>query len=327
MPESAVRTPRPESDPWLAELEASSRSFVDHGSNLRHNLLNLGCLAVLIACFPVTWSVARALPVWIGLPLAGFVYGTVVFSLFTLVVHEASHNRFLIVRSPRARRRLNDAFGWSICLPFMRDYSAHWREGHLLHHRRTLEEDDPQNCAKYVLEKRDLARKLLKVWLVPFYEFELYRLWLPELDDRCPKIRHRGGRLRKPLRILGLIAVWAALAGSPLLVAPVFTLLVVCWGIKWAASLNFLKSSLEHGGGYLPVPDLRLKTRGLVFPGKNLFFPFCVTPYHWEHHLNPAIPWYRLPAFRRTAEPRVPAGSRELVYTPMPALLERVLLP
>lgn len=311
---------------WLGRLVERGRPFGEPGARWRHNAINLGCLGLVLAAIPASALATAWLPDPVRAVLLGLGFGSLIFSLFTLVVHEASHNQFVILRSPSQRRTVNDLFGWSICLPFLRDYERHWRTGHILHHQRALEDDDPQNCEKYVLEGEALVRKLVKVWLIPFYEFEAYRLWMRDLDDRCPK--PEGERsLRNGLRAAGFLGGWALILGWPLLHAPGLTLAVAVIAFKTATSLNFLKSSVEHGGGYRAATDPRLKTRGLTFPMKSLCFPFCITPYHWEHHLVPSIPWYRLPGFRRAVEAEIPADRKDWIYTPPQTLLQRVLLP
>ncbi|MCP3984786.1 MAG: fatty acid desaturase [bacterium] len=311
---------------WLKAAEEAGRPFEDTSARWRHNTINLMSLGLLLAGFPAAYFATRPLPTPLTVPILGLVYGSIIFSLFTLVAHEASHGLFLITRSPRLRRVLNDVSGWAVCMLFLRDYGLHWRIGHNLHHQRVLEDDDPQNCSKYVLEGRALLSKLAKVWLIPFYEFETYRLWMRGLDDRCPKPE---GYEAAPawLRGTGFVLGWAAILFAPLLEAPVATLLTVLIAIKTATCLNFLKSSLEHGGGYREAQDQRLKTRSLIFPLNGFLFPFCITPYHWEHHLVPMIPWYRLPRFRKEIADRIPEPWRDWIYTPGPELLRQVILP
>ena len=311
---------------WLNGLEELGRSLTDTSARWRHNAINLSGLGLLVAAFPMSFFALRDLPAALLFPILGLVYGSFIFSLFTLVVHEASHNQFLVVRPPRLRRRLNDVFGWAVCMLFLRDYEGHWRKGHLLHHQRALEEDDPQNCAKYVLEGRELVTKLVKVWLIPLYEFEIYRLWMKDLDDRCPKVESSAPS-RGWLRGMAFAAGWTAILFLPIREAPVATLFTALAAVKAATCLNFLKSSLEHGGGYREIEDQRLRARGLIFPLKSLCFPFCITPYHWEHHLVPGIPWYRLPRFRRAVARQIPEDRREWIYTPGDALLQRVFHP
>jgi fatty acid desaturase len=311
---------------WLEELAEQGRPLTDKSNHWRHNAINLASLALLLAVVPGSYLAFRRLPTPLAIAMMGLVNGTVVFSLFTLVVHEASHDQFLVVRSERLCRRLNDVFGWAVCLLFTRDYEVHWRVGHNVHHRRVLEDDDPQNCAKYVLEGRELLTKLAKVWLIPLYELEVYRLWMKGLDDRCPKpeASYDAGPW---LRGAGFLVGWTVILFVPFREAPVATLITTLVAIKMAITLNFLKSSFEHGGGYREVEDQRLKTRGLIFPLKDLCFPFCITPYHWEHHLVPGIPWYRLPRYRRAIAHQVPDAWRDWIFTPGPVLLQRVLLP
>ncbi len=312
---------------WLVVAERAGRPFVSVGSPALHNAVNLTCLGLLLGALPLLHAVlAGVAPRAVLAAILGLAGGVVIFSLFTLVVHEASHDRFLIVRSSRWRRRLNDAFGRAVCVLFFRDYDTHWRRGHLLHHRRALQADDPQNCDKYVLEGRALIAKLAKVWLFPLYELEFYRIWMRHLDDRCPSAAG-APRFSMTTRTLLFAIGWTLILYYPLRAAPLLTVVTTLIAFKTATSLNFLKSSFEHGGGYAGTDDARLRTRGLVFPLRNLLFPFCVTPYHWEHHLVPAIPWYGLPAFRRAVRTLVPAGPREWIYTPGPHLLRCLFLP
>ncbi len=309
----------------LGRATCRGRALTCTRSHALHNAINLGSLALVLALVPPIFLAARALPLWLGPLVAAPLLGTAIFALFTLVVHEASHQQFLLCRSPRFRHLLNDLPGWAVCLLFLRDYGLHWRTGHLIHHQRPLEDDDPQNCAKYVLEGRALRRKLAKTFLVPFYELELYRLWLPELDDRCPK-PGRIGPSREGWRAAAFLFGWAAILFFPVQEAPVFTLLTLFLSFKYAQALNVLKSSFEHGGGYTEIADVRLRTRGLTFPGMNLLFPFCITPYHFEHHLLPKVPWYRLPRLRRELLPKLPKDAREQAYTPPSRLVQRILL-
>ena len=149
-------------------------------------------------------------------------------------------------------------------------------------------------------------------------------------DLGCPVrrgLRAEGSPAPGRLRGAGFVLGWTVILIFPLSQAPIATLLTTLIAIKAATCLNFLKSSMEHGGGYRAIEDQRLKTRGLTFPLMNLCFPFCITPYHWEHHLVPAIPWYRLPHFRKTIADEIPEDRREWIYTPGPELLRQVILP
>ena len=98
---------------------------------------------------PWLWLVGLAvagahLPAWLFVPLAPIPLGILYFGCFVLVVHEASHDMFVVFRDRQRQKRWNRAFGWAVAVVFATHYGKHWEHGHREHHVRPLEPADPQ---------------------------------------------------------------------------------------------------------------------------------------------------------------------------------------
>ena len=61
---------------------------------------------------------------------------------------------------------------------------------------------------------------------------------------------------------------------------------------------NLNKIAQEHGSNLIQMKDPYLRSRTYFYPGRWLFSPFCIN-YHFEHHANFNVPWYRLKAYHR----------------------------
>jgi fatty acid desaturase len=133
---------------WILDgIAAGNRYHFRRKDPLRHNAINLSALSILLAAVgAVIGAGARVHPA-IYVPLAGLALGVLFFGLIVLVVHEASHEMFVIARTPGRARRANRLFGWLVSVPFSINYARHWEEGHLIHHRSPLTPDDPQQGA------------------------------------------------------------------------------------------------------------------------------------------------------------------------------------
>ena len=64
------------------------------------------------------------------------------------------------------RKTINRRIGTCAAIPFFTEYIRHWQEGHVTHHLRPCESDDPQNPNP--LYGTDLLKTIAKVWLTPF---------------------------------------------------------------------------------------------------------------------------------------------------------------
>ena len=99
---------------------------------------------------------------------------------------------------------------------------------------------------------------------------------------------------------------------------PVFSLktlviLVVAWNV--VNTLNLLKIAQEHGGELAnePLPIMRSRTYFYFYPLQMLCSPFFIN-YHFEHHANFNVPWYRLPEYHRAILNIVPEELRPYYF-------------
>jgi fatty acid desaturase len=88
----------------------------------------------------------------------------------------------------------------------------------------------------------------------------------------------------------------------------------LAYGLQVLAALNQLKGSLEHGGEIAFDPDRLLRSRSSMVPLQRLLPMFYVTIYHFEHHLNYAVPWYDLPRYHRDVHALVPPDLRGEIF-------------
>ena len=104
---------------------------------------------------------------------------------------------------------------------------------------------------------------------------------------------------------------------------PVLLLLVTLGPFTFSLPKRILELA-QHKGAAHNVNDFRLNSRTVVLP-KFLSFLYANMNYHVEHHLMPAVPYYRLPGFRnilltggykRLEDDLDLAGAVKLAFTP-----------
>lgn len=72
--------------------------------------------------------------------------GGLLFGLFILVIHERSHEMFVLLAYPRRSRALNHRIGRLFGVMLFTDYENHWENGRLPHHLHPTDPNrDPQN--------------------------------------------------------------------------------------------------------------------------------------------------------------------------------------
>lgn len=273
---------------WVKESMAAGNNFHAMKQDpLRHNLVNLASVALVTAVFCGLIALGGVLPPYIYLLLAGPLFGSVFFSGFILVIHECSHNMFLLFKNRDRIKGVNRLIGQIMGWILFTDYVRHWEAGHTTHHLRPCEPDDPQD-----------ANPLTGADLYPFY----WRLLIPGYFLVLnPSRRYPGA--------LGRTAVGLAIWGPILVLSGVY----VSWQVPVAmgigfhvlAALNMSKKAQEHGCGLAHEPDPMLRSRTYFYPLQLFFSPFNIN-YHFEHHANFNVPWYRLPAYHAALMKIVP---------------------
>ncbi|MAQ16318.1 MAG: hypothetical protein CMN30_16200 [Sandaracinus sp.] len=288
--------------PWVTAAIRAARPFAyKDKSPLRHNAINLAALAGLGVVWAGAAMASQWLPWWAYVPLAALAFGWVNFGLFVLVVHEASHNMFLVFRDRALQRRINRVAGWMVTPLFATHYGHHWEKGHIEHHVRPMEPDDPQRS---VFVGPQLLRLVLGYLFVP--GFMVY-------DRTVGRKKRRSGKSSSSKGVIVFFVIfWTAaltlatkLGGWPLAVA-------LYLGIPVVAVFNLIKGSLEHGGAIAEEPNAFLRSRTSLFPLRHLLMPFNIT-LHFEHHLNFQVPWYDLGRYRRAMLVHVPPAIADQV--------------
>lgn len=292
-----------EHDGWFRDCLAVGRAYHwSRGPAWRHNAVNAAFLATEILLIALTVRAVALLPALAGVTLGGLALGVLYFLLLAIGVHEASHGMFFIARDHARRRKLNRAIGWALSLPFGIHYSRHWEVGHLMHHARPLEPDDPQRFN--IDTGRSLLRTVVLMTLVPGYAF---------------MHRYVSGRVRSPGRtsravLATFVGSWCVLGAALTLAGLGRVALALVMGLQVASAINQIKGALEHGGDVGLAEDFRLRSRSILSRVGALLVPFHVTVFHFEHHLADQVPWYRLGAFHRALGGLVPVALHREQY-------------
>ena len=168
---------------------------------------------------------------------------------------------------------------------------AYMRE-HLIHHRLVGTDDDPDitNYRDYPISRTRLWRKLKRDITGQTGARDLYRKLIGFSRLTSLDSENRAALLRGLIWHLALFAILSAVAVPHLFLMWVVALIFVY------PAIARLRQVSEHGA----VPELtsndpRLNTRTtLVGPFVRLLFCPHGVSYHIEHHLNAAIPIFRL---------------------------------
>lgn len=294
--------------PWVREAILAGQPFhIRTKSPLRHNAINLASLGALLGTLAVIAWAGTVLPAIVYVPLGGAAFGLAYFAIFVLVVHEASHDMFVIGGNRPLRTRLNRAFGWGVSIVFATHYTHHWEEGHHEHHVRPLEPNDPQQ--HNTLIGRALFIRALACTLVPGFLF---------LDRTVLRKKAPGAKARSTGSvILVFIALWVALLTTLTLTLGGAVAIAAFVGIQVLTGLNHLKGALEHGGVLREERDPLFRSRSTFFPGRAVLMPFNIS-LHFEHHLNYSVPWYDLMRYHEALLQIVPVALHARVFNHSP---------
>jgi fatty acid desaturase len=242
----------------------------------RHNAINLSLFVGLILGIGVVLRLGYRMQSLLYLPAAASVLGLLFFMLIILVIHEASHDMFVITRDRGSAKRWNRFFGWLVSIPFGINYLRHWEEGHHTHHIHPIEAEDPQTFNLWT--GRRFVRELFLMLFVPGYVF----LWNPS-------------RKYKTQRWLGPVNTLFWLFSFTLLCVhdAWMSAIAILFGFGVLGALNQAKGALEHGGPIAFETNRNLRSRTSFFTLRHLLMPLNIS-LHFEHHLNYCVPWYDL---------------------------------
>lgn len=243
---------------------------------LRH-LLGHGGLIAVCACW-----IGLGLPLWWALLP---VQGVLIVFLFTLE-HEATH------KTPFASEALNEGIGrvcgFLLLLPF-----AWFRYFHLAHHRWTnIEGRDPE------LAGGKPETRAAWVWHVSGLPY-----WGAQAGLLADLIAGRAEAEYIPARARGRVvaeARWMGLGYGLVLLSLWFSpLLLWIWILPVVLGQPALRIYLLAEHGDCPrVANMLANTRTTYTSAVMRFLAWNM-PYHVEHHVFPAVPFYQLPALHR----------------------------
>ena len=282
---------------WLKEAVGAGREFHSmKQSPVRHNVRNLATMSLLIA---LGVGLVGGAP-WVPWPLVlvggTLLFGCLYFALFILVVHEASHDMFILHPDRARQKRWNRFFGRLFSAYFFTNYDQHWEIGHTTHHVRPCTEGDPQEGDPET--GRPLLRTVLVLILVP---------GAVALMNPSNQYGRDLGRLVKGVLTLG---------GAGLLVGLLWSVpagFAVVGGLQILLLLTRLKRTQEHGSGLAYEPDFVMRSRTYLYALSPLMSP-CNINYHFEHHANFNVPWYLLPAYHRRLLEIVPTAIQPYIF-------------
>lgn len=291
------------SDDWLKDAaRAGAHYHFRHKVPWRHNAIGIAVLALVAIAGSGLLGLARVVHPWAYVPIAGVSFGFLYYTLLGIPVHEASHGMMFLSRTPARRKRWNTLIGWACALPFGIHYQRHWAEGHVTHHIHPLEDDDPQAFNRSTGPA--LARVVALLLLVPG----------AALIHRFTVKRHTGFGGSSLGVFAAFVGLWAVVLPSAVVVYGWPAALALVYGLQVVAALNQVKGALEHGGEIAFDPDRLRRSRSSLFPLHRLLPMFYVTIYHFEHHLNYAVPWYDLPRYHRDVRRLTPAALEPDIF-------------
>ncbi|SEO20087.1 Fatty acid desaturase [Salinihabitans flavidus] len=238
-------------------------------------LLALGCLAGFAA------SVALAMTGTMSYLLAGAINTVIIYAIYT-VLHEAVH---MNISAMRKDLQWVDRLLGSLAGVLLWQFYDHHRADHLVHHRITNHDDDPDISARAGFMDYVFIR-LPVVLLNYFNPVLLYR--------RCRELEMSRAATR---RTMTGFAINTALAIGVIAMGYGFEL-VTLWLVPWyiGNSLMLLMFTWSPHHDHQETGRYR-NTRIIEMPAGNALL--LGQGYHLIHHMMPGIPWYR---YKKTFE-------------------------
>jgi fatty acid desaturase len=88
----------------------------------------------------------------------------------------------------------------------------------------------------------------------------------------------------------------------------------ILMSFNMTAACTIHKIAHEHGSRLTEIEDPYLRSRTYFYPLRWVFSPFCIN-YHFEHHANFNVPWYRLKAYHQRVLEIMPENLKPYFLT------------
>jgi fatty acid desaturase len=269
-----------------------------------HNTINISVLILILLEALGVSELSTVLPALLFIPLASIAFGLIHFMLFILVVHEASHNMFIVHKNQQLSIFWNRCFGWIISTFYGIEYIKHWEVGHQVHHIDAVESHDPQNCPNTIYVGKELFKYTLIVLLLPGY-FQFVRKY-----DNCQAAKDYGLNINL---IIGQIMMWATFIYVSTVYISWEVSVATFFGIQVLSVLNQFKIAMEHGGEIGCRENPLMRSCSSFFSLRNIIMPLNIS-LHFEHHLNYCVPWYDLLNYHKELRIIVPGQVQKDVF-------------
>jgi fatty acid desaturase len=251
-----------------------------------------------------------ALPVWYLLVPAMALHGFSIVTLFA-PMHECVH------RTAFASRRANEIVAWVAGVMSFYNSTFYWHF-HSWHHRYTQDPDrDPELMFPKAASRLEYLREVssFNFWFRRLLDYPRLALGLVRNLPFMPESARRSVALSMLAQLLIYLAALIAIAFG-------LREVLYFWFLPVLLAQPLLRAVLiaEHTGCSQDRNGLtNTRTTLASFPIRLLMWNM---PYHAEHHLYPAIPFYRLPALHREVRaalrhiaPGYVAANREILQS------------
>ena len=235
-------------------------------------------------------AIALEAPGW---PVLLLPYGVLLVFLFCLQ-HEAIH------KTPFRSAWLNAAAGWGAGIVNLLP-PVWFHHFHMDHHRHTHHPARDPELAKPLPRSRAGL-----VWLTaggPYWAGQVRTLSVNAAGRNRDRFVPPGARAAVAWEARAYLAVYLAAGGLSVLAGS--TALLWLWAVPALLGQPFLRLYLlaEHTG--CPHVANMLENTRTTFTNRPVRFIAWNMPYHAEHHVYPAVPFHRLPAFHAILHDRL----------------------
>ena len=266
---------------WYQSLDQDTKTAIRDLHQLQP-LWNLTPVFFVVLWAGAAWLVMTVphKSVWV----VGYVVMGVVLHGIGNFMHEGIHGNLF------RDRRWDRWYGFLCGAPTLFSVTA-YRVNHLLHHKHTRTEQDPDEMLN-ITPRKWLLSAFFYYWFV-FGAF-VYSFHVTHVAKACGTRKERTQVVREltliTLAVVGLLgaAGWLGF----------LDVMIHCWIIPLlvAACLANVRGWAEHQltQGDHPLRQTRSVTSNPVYSFLNIHLN-----YHLEHHLFPGVPWYNLPKVHR----------------------------